>query len=304
MKTIACKIDPRLEKRAAKMVLSICVLALALVGCMSPINTSPVESSSPRTLSPDTAQPGTFSSSLDEIQTRGVLIVGTAITEPFEFYDPDTNELVGFDVDVARYIADSLGVELSLVEMPFANLLPALQERKVDMTIAAMYITPERQELVDFTDAYLDTGLVMVVRPEAEIKTIQDLDGLKVGVKIGATGAKLAQELIEQGILLESHEYKDTFESLLDLQVGRLDAVFNDYLNTLVFIKKSQSDIKIVTDPAGEINFLSRTGMGIAVHKGDRALLNAINNALFEMKKDGSFARYYRSWLSETQSIP
>lgn len=304
MKTVACKIDPWLEKRAAKMVLSICVLALALVGCMPQIQSSLVESSSSRTTSPEITLPETFSSSLEEIQARGALIVGTAITEPFEFYDPDTNQLVGFDVDVAQYIADSLGVELSFVEMPFATLLPALQERKVDMTIAAMYITPERQELVDFADAYLNTGLVMVVRPQAEIKTFQDLEGLKVGVKIGATGAKLAQDLIDQGIALESQEYKDTFESLLDLQVGRLDAVFNDYLNTLVFIRKSQSDLVIVTDANGEINFLSRASMGIAVHKGDRALLDAINKALTEMKRDGSFDRSYRNWLGDMPEYP
>ncbi len=70
--------------------------------------------------------------------------VGTALTEPFEYHDLQTGELVGFDVAIAQRIADRLNVEIEWVEMPFANLIPALEDQYVDMTIAAMYITPER----------------------------------------------------------------------------------------------------------------------------------------------------------------
>jgi ABC-type amino acid transport substrate-binding protein len=238
-------------------------------------------------------------SRLAEIQAAGVLVVGTSITEPFEFYHPDTGELVGFDVDTAGVIAKRLGVELLWVEMPFANLIPSLQERKIDMTIAAMYITPERETRVDFAQPYLDTGLVMVVRPEtqARVASVEDLAGLRVGVKIGATGANLAWELVEQGIPLEVVEYKDTFDSFLDLEVGRVDAVFNDYLNTLVYIKDSESSLEIVTTDSGHINFLSQVGLGIAVHAGDQALLDEINVALAAMEADGTFERLVDTWL-------
>ncbi len=272
------------------------LLACVLIGCTTLGSSDPTSVSAPPVAahSLDNSQ-----SSLAQIQARGVLMVGTAITEPFEYYDPDTGELIGFDIDTAEYIADKLGVELEWVEMPFANLIPSLQDRKVDMIIAAMYIKPEREELVDFSEPYINTGLVMVARPglQAQVKTIQDLPGLKVGVKIGATGAELAQELIAGGIALESKEYKDTFDSFLDLEIGRVDVVFNDYLNTLVYIKDSQSDLVIVTNEAGEVNFLSQAGLGIAVHQGDRELLDLINAALMEMSQDGSFDRLYEDWL-------
>ncbi|MBU0510156.1 MAG: ABC transporter substrate-binding protein [Chloroflexi bacterium] len=272
------------------------LLACVLFGCTTPGSSDPTSVSAPPVAAPslDNSQ-----SSLVQIQARGVLSVGTAITEPFEYHDPDTGELIGFDVDTAEYIADKLGVKLEWVEMPFANLIPALQDRKADIIIAAMYIKPEREELVDFSEPYINTGLVMAVRPglQAQVKTVQDLAGLKVGVKIGATGAELAQELIAGGIALESVEYKDTFDSFLDLEVGRVDVVFNDYLNTLVYIKDSQSDLVIVTNEAGEVNFLSQAGLGIAVYQGDWELLDLINAALMEMSQDGSFDRLYEDWL-------
>ncbi len=237
--------------------------------------------------------------SLAQIQARGIMRVGTAITEPFEYRDPDTGELMGFDIDTIQYIADQLGVELVWVEMPFANLIPALDDRKVDMTIAAMYINPEREEQVDFSEPYFNTGLVMVARPalQAHIVTVQDLAGLKVGVKIGATGAALAQDLMAQGIGLESKEYKDTFDSFLDLEVGRVDIVFNDYLNSLAYIKDTQADFQIITNDSGEIEFLSQVGLGIAVHSGDQELLDQVNKALLEMKENGTFDQLKAIWL-------
>ncbi|MBC8507777.1 MAG: amino acid ABC transporter substrate-binding protein [Chloroflexi bacterium] len=236
---------------------------------------------------------------LDQILARGVLRVGTAITEPFEFRDPDTGDLIGFDVDTVQYIADKLGVKLDWVEMSFANLIPALEDRKVDMTIAAMYINPEREERVDFSEPYFNTGLVMVAQPklQEQISTIDDLAGLIVGVKIGATGAALAQDLISQGINLESKEYKNTFDSFLDLEVGRVDVVFNDYLNSLAYIKDTQADFKIISHASGEIYFLSQVGLGIAVHSGDQELLDQINTTLVDMEADGIFDQLRTTWL-------
>ena len=236
---------------------------------------------------------------LTQIQNKGVLVVGTAITNPFEFHDPENGNLVGFDIDITNFIAKELGVEVELVEMSFANLIPALQDNHVDMTIAAMYITPERENLVDFSDPYLETGLVMVVQPvkKTTIKSLEDLKGMRVGVKIGSTGANLAQELNAQGFDLQVTEYKDTFTSLLDLEVDRVDVVFNDYLNTLTYLKDSQSDLNIIADENAEVIFLSKVGLGIGVHEGNQAFLDFVNETLKKMNQTGDFQRSYETWL-------
>jgi len=186
--------------------------------------------------------------------------------------------------------------------MSFANLIPTVQEEKVDVAIAAIYINTEREKLVDFSDAYIDTGLVMVVRPEdyGRIMSVDDLAGLVVGVKIGATGARLAEKLLGEGIPLEIKEYRETENSLLELEVGRVDVVFNDYLNTLSFIKGSDLNLKVVTDEYGEINFLSNVGLGIAVPKGEQELISFINKNLDEMKQSGEIERLSKTWIYPT----
>ncbi len=256
-----------------------------------PVSTNPI---------PVSPTPSTVATSLAQIQERGVLIIGTAITEPFEYRDPQTSDLVGFDVEVARYIANRLGVALKWIELPFASLIPALQENKVDMVIAAMYITPERSLVVDFADPYVETGLVMAIRPDlaGQILLTTDLANRKVGVKIGATGEKLADQLLAEGIPLKTQKYRTTLDSFLDLEVGRIDVVFNDYLNTLYYIHKNGSSIQVAVDSQGEVIFLSKASMGIAVQQGDNSLREAINAAQIEMQDDGTLTRFFQTYIS------
>ena len=166
-----------------------------------------------------------------------------------------------------------------------------------------MSIKPEREEVVDFATPYMETGLVIVVASELadEITTPEDLGGRKVGVKIGAAGDVLAQELIEQGIDLERLKYTETFESFADLEFGRVDAVLNDYLNTLAYLKDTGSDAHVVENDDGTVNFLSNGGLGITIHDGDCTLLNEINAILEEMHANGTFDELYEKWLGVTR---
>jgi ABC-type amino acid transport substrate-binding protein len=286
MKTIILMIVPGL-----------CILSL--LSCSSPQGLASQVQDTKKNSIPPTNETINSLTDLEGIKSRGVLVVGTAITKPFEYYDPETEELTGFDVEIAKYVADKMGVRIEWIEMPFANLLPALEEQKVDMTIAAMYITEEREALVDFSRPYIKTGLVMVTQADSadEIQSIQDLAGRSVGVKIGATGEALAKEFIAQGIPLKLVEYQDSLDSLMDLEVGRVDVVFNDYLNTLIYINEYKSDLYIFSDPKGNINFLSQVGVGIAVHPLNQDLLNEINIILMDMEKTGITDKLVKTWL-------
>jgi ABC-type amino acid transport substrate-binding protein len=247
----------------------------------------------------DTVTTQSETTDLERIKEKGTLTIGTSITKPFEYYDPQTSELVGLDVDIAEYIAAEIGVQTEWIEIPFANLLPALEEGKIDIAIAGIYITPERKQTIHFSEPYLETGLIMAVHPDIHpyINSLDDIEGMTVGVKIGATGEKLADELVQQGMELNIARYQDTLDSLLDLEVGRIDIVFNDYLNTLFYIKEYESAIQIVDDKNHETVFLSDAFLGIAVNKQNTELLEEINSLLLQMEQNNITDVYYRKWL-------
>lgn len=230
---------------------------------------------------------------LQEIQTAKKLVVGTAITRPFEYYNDD-GQLIGFDVDLMSLIAQRLGVTVEWREMAFADLLTELNAGTVDMVIAAMYIRPDRQALVEMSQPYLETGLIMAVHvDETNINSFEDLAGRTLGVKEGSTGATYAQTRLvdEQGIAIDLRIYTDTLDSLDDLAEGRVDAIFNDRLNTLVYIQ-THPTVRLqgeVFDPAG---------LGISVKKGDMDLLNFVNTTLDALKASGDIDRLFNQWIN------
>lgn len=234
---------------------------------------------------------------LAEIQSNGQLIVGTAITRPFEYRDEETNQLIGFDVDLMTTIANALGVSITWREMAFADLLPELQAGNIDVVIAGMYITSAREDVVDMSNPYLQTGLVMASHGGiTDIETIQDLIGKTVGVKEGSTGERFAIRLRDDdGIALELRRYTDTIDSLEDLNAGLVDVVFNDYINTLEYIK-THPNVRVIGD------ILEPAGLGISVRTGDNDLLNFINSQLATLETNGTIQNLFNQWINPETS--
>jgi ABC-type amino acid transport substrate-binding protein len=240
-----------------------------------------------------TAQKTFASPRLTQIQQQKKLIVGTALTAPFESRDPQSGNLVGFDVDLAQRIASELGVTIEWKELAFGDLLPALQAGTLDMVIAAMYITPQRQEIVAMSQAYVDTGLVIVTRTDTtDVRTIESLNGKKVGVKKGATGARFATQLKDEGNSLVIQEYTETVDSFTELEKGFLDALLNDKINTIQYAK---------THPTVMVSseVLAPAGLGIAVKKDDPDLLNLINSVIDASRTSGALDLLYKQWISK-----
>lgn len=228
---------------------------------------------------------------LEEIQKSGKLVLATGNYIPFEFLDGKTNEMVGYDIDLMRMMADKLGVELEVVDMDFTSLIPTLQSGKADVVCAAMYIKPAREEVVDFATPYMKTGMVLVV-PAANdsIMSTDDLTGLRVGAKMGATSEAVLQDLLDKGADFEIVAYNETVDYMLDLETGRIDAAVNDLLNQLEF-NKTKKGLKIVGEP------FTSAELGIAVQDGDAELLAFINECLAEFSSDGTMDELYAKWI-------
>ncbi|MCD6254121.1 MAG: basic amino acid ABC transporter substrate-binding protein [Thermotogae bacterium] len=225
---------------------------------------------------------------LDEIKARGYIIMGTEATfPPFEFRN-EKNEVVGFDIDIGRKIAEALGVELKIIDMPFDSLIPSLVTKKIDMAIAAMTITEERKKSVSFSDSYFRAGQVIVVRKGyPPIKTLEELKGKKVAVQQGTTGDLIVSEI--EGVQISRFtRFTDAF---LELMNKRVDAVVLDFAPARAYVAMYPQLI-ITSD------VLSEEEYGIAVRKEDTDLLEFINDVLRTMKKS-PYDLLVEKWFSQ-----
>jgi polar amino acid transport system substrate-binding protein len=229
-----------------------------------------------------------FAQSLTEIKKRGKLIVGTEPTfPPFEFVD-EKNQVVGFDMDIANELAKRLGVKLEIVNLPFDSLIPALLQGKIDLIIAGMTITEERAKVVDFSKPYFEANQAIVVRKDGkfEPKKLEELVGKKVAVQLGTTGDLVVSEI--NGVqVVRFQKFTDAF---LELQNGRVDAVVLDEAPAKAYVKKFPKFLISAVVDTGET-------YGIAVKKGNKELLNFVNQTLDILKSSGTYNKLIQKWF-------
>lgn len=271
--------------RKKSMLVLFMAMVVMMVGCSTKDNSTTEPSAE--------GSKDTGTSRIEQIKANGKLVIATSNYYPFEYLDPKTQKLVGYDIDLGQAIADKIGVPVEWKEMQFTALIPSIQNGQVDIGIAAMYITDERKAAVDMSDAYLATGMSLVKRSDdTSINSIDDLDGKVVGVKAGATSEKAANALIEKGVKLEVKAYKDTTDYLSDLKLGRVDVAFNDYMNQMGYNKQyPEANLTIVGEP------FEKAGLGLAVTKGDTELLDLANEVIKELESNGEADKLYEKWL-------
>ncbi len=224
---------------------------------------------------------------------EGVLTVGSDVAfPPFEFKDEKTQEIIGFDVDLAKEVGKRLDLQVEFVPANFDSIIPALKANKFDCVISAMTITEEREKQVDFSDPYIESDQSLAVKSGSPIKSTKDLRGKIVGVQRGTTGELKAQELQKQFGIKEVRAYDDTLLAFEDLKAGRIAAVVNDLPVTAYLVKK-QPQIQIVeTIKTGE-------KYGVAFREDQDELREAYNKALAEIKADGTYDQIYEKWFGK-----
>lgn len=225
--------------------------------------------------------------------SAATILVGTdAGLAPFEFKDPKTNEIVGFDIDLITAIAKAVGDEAKIQNMQFAGLIPALQSNMVDVGAAAITITPERQKQVLFTDPYYDVGLVMVIQKknEGQFKTLKDMEGKRICAQIGSTGSILASTV--KGATVAN--FDQIGEAFMELKMNGCDSVMVDKTVTLYYLTKHK-DKDILMVP----HVYNPKQNGFAVAKNNKALLDKLNKGLKIIKENGEYDKIYEKWLGK-----
>lgn len=222
-----------------------------------------------------------------------VYIVGTEPTfPPFEMTDEKTGDIIGFDIELIKAIAEDQGLKVEIQNLGFDGLIPAVKSGNIDIVASGMSITEEREKEVDFSDPYIDAGLaIAVVNDNEDIKGKADLEGKTVAVQIGTTGAAKAQELKEEGLVKEIKTFNTVDVVIMELVNGGVDAVINDLPVTQAYMSKQPGKIKIV----GEV--LASDSYGFAVNEGNKDLLEKINAGLKNVIGNGKYeeiqAKYF-----------
>lgn len=222
-----------------------------------------------------------------------VLRVGSTPTGiPFTFLDTKTNQISGVMVDLIKEIGKDQGFTTEISPMSFSTLIAALQGKKIDVIAAAMYITPPRQEVVDFSDpiyTYGD-GLLVAAKDSKDYKGYEDLKGEIVGAQIGTAYVKPLQS---SGMFKEVKVYDSIPDIMRDVNLGRIKAGFADL--PIVAYNLSQGGFP-ETRLAKNYKPAVVGSVGIAVRKGDKATLDKINAALRKFKTNGTLDRILTHW--------
>jgi polar amino acid transport system substrate-binding protein len=209
---------------------------------------------------------------------------------PFEDFD-ETSEsgFKGFDIDIVQAIADGLDLELAVKDSSFDALQSgqALNAGQCDLAASAMTITEERQAALDFSEGYYDSQQSLLVPEGSDIASIDDLDGVKVGVQQGTTGKAYAEENATGAELVSFPSDAEMFQAI---KAGQVDALLQDL------------PVNINHQDAGGFSvvetYSTDESYGLAMKKGNTELVEAVDEQLAALREDGSYDEIYNTYFA------
>ena len=237
---------------------------------------------------------GTAQTGLAAIQEAGTIVVGTEGTyRPFSFHTDGSGDLTGYDVEITEAVADKLGVDVQFEETQWDAIFAGLDANRFAMIANQVSINPEREEAYDFSDPYtVSPGVIVVPAGESSISSFADLEGKTTAQSLTSNWYELAQE---NGAKVEAVEGWAQAVSLLEQ--GRVDATVNDKLTFLDYMQQTpDAPLQVAAetdDPA-----LS----AFAFAKGNTELRDAVNDALAELRADGTLAGISEKYFGENVS--
>ena len=202
------------------------------------------------------------------------IVIGLDDNFPPMGFRNEKNELVGFDIDLAREAAKRLGIEVEFKPIDWSAKEAELNGKRVDALWNGLTITEERKKNIGFTTAYMENHQIIVVPANSAVKTKGDLAAKVVGIQDGSSAIDAVQKDPIAGSFKELKKFGDNVTALMDLTTGRLDAV-------------------VLDDHFGTEEY------GVGTRKDDTELLAKLQKAMDDMKADGSAARISTEWFGK-----
>ncbi len=232
------------------------------------------------------------------LKERGVFVLGLDDSFPPLGFRSEDNEIVGYDIDLAKEVAKRLGVEFRAQPIDWDAKEMELETGKIDCIWNGFTITEERKNALSFTEAYLNNDQVLVVREKSGINSLADVAGMVVGIQSGSS----AQEAVDDNAAFASSiskliMFKDNITALNDLDIGGLDGVVMDSVVANYSIAQTKKPFKVIDES------LANEGYGIGFRKNEPELRDAVWNILKEMQADGTVTAISQKWFGRDISV-
>ena len=267
------------------LALTMCTAMLTACGGGSSTTTSSTGSAAPA----PTTSAATSEAGADEgykLVKEGTLTMATnAQFPPYEYYDG--KDIIGIDADIAKAIADKMGLELKIEDMEFDSIITAVSTGKADLGLAGMTVDPDRQKNVDFSDPYATGVQVIIVKEDSTIAKPDDLKGKKIGVQLATTGDQYATNDYGKDSVVQ---YNKGSDAVMALTQGQVDAVIIDNEPAKSYVAANKG-LKILDTEYVTENYAA------CIAKDNTGLTKAVNKALAELKADGTLQKIVDKYI-------
>lgn len=288
-----------MKKKILFILMSVLVFSLALTGCSNTeknTDTGVNEEKTDKTEETDNSDKETPVN--NTILEKGTMVLGLDDSFPPMGFRDDKGDVVGFDIDLAREATKRMGIELDIKPIDWSAKVLVLNKGDIDVIWNGFTADDERRTQVDFTDPYLLNKQILVVAESSDITDKSGLSGKILGLQSGSTSQDaLAKDPETEKSLKEVKKYSDNVKALLDLKIGRVDAVLVDEVVGRYYISKKPGDYKILTEDFGVEEY------AVGVRKGEEEFLTKLNQTLKEIREDGTEAKISEKWFGEDITI-
>ena len=246
----------------------------------------------------DTTAAAAADDSLTKVQNAGTFILGLDSAFPPMGFVDENNEIVGFDIDLAREVCKRMGVELKLQPIDWSSNILELNSGNIDCIWNGFTISEERKAEVNFTDAYMQNRQVVIVRNDSNINTLADMAGKTLCLQAGSSAADALSANAEfKASLKEVVELTDNVTAFMELEGKTSDAILMDEIVAAYYITQNNKDYKILDESLADEQY------GVGFRLGDNALRDEVNNQLKAMAADGTLAKISNTWFGKDVTV-
>lgn len=219
------------------------------------------------------------------------IVVGLDDNFPPMGFRDEKNQIVGFDIDMAREVAKRLNIDAQFRPIDWSAKEAELNSKRVDVLWNGLTITDERKKHIGFTAPYMENHQIIVVSAKSDIANKAGLAGKVVGAQEGSSAVDAIGKDESAKTFKQLKTFGDNITAMMDLGTGRLDAVVLDEVVGRYYVAKRANEFKVLEDHFGTEEY------GVGTRKDDAALLKRVDDTLAEMKKDGTAQKISEQWF-------